>query len=213
MRVVEWQWEAWVTLVGNMPLLELLPALLKAFLMLLDIAWSCRFTWSILIATSSAGGCCRSHLHPSVWLLQLRGNLRNLARLASALRPQAWGKQWCGLAAESWVCLCGEWYCNLVSLVGWDRDQAAWLPSILYLAAAVKSLGIGVKSFLCLTDLTKILLKIHGAHPLDPPPLPKAICDICSTCDISTYGRRYQVSYSHLILLNTLKSVVGLAGS
>uniref|UniRef100_A0A8C9EY45 Uncharacterized protein n=1 Tax=Pavo cristatus TaxID=9049 RepID=A0A8C9EY45_PAVCR len=52
-------------------------------------------------------------------------------------------------------------------LVGWACDQAVQLLSILLAAAVMKVLGICINSFLHLTDLTdlsKILLKIHRAH-------------------------------------------------
>jgi len=77
----------------------------------------------------------------------------------------------------------------------------------------MESLGIGITSFLHamdLADLTKRLLKIHGMHPHKPPPLPKAVRDLCSTCGISDYDRWCQVDYSCPELLYTPKSAVGL---
>lgn len=61
-----------------------------------------------------------------------------------------------------------------------------------------------------LTDLTKLRLKIRGERPHEPPPLLKALRDLCSTRGIGNYHRWYQVAYSCPILLYTPTSVAGL---
>lgn len=67
-------------------------------------------------------------------------------------------------------------------LVGWICDQAVKLFSTLHPAAVMKVLGISIKSFLHLTDLTDLskILKIHRAYshracPHKPPPHSMAI--------------------------------------